>query len=253
MITFSIQSGSNGNCIYVEAGDKQLLFDAGVSGKRARERMAKHGRCPKDADAVFISHEHSDHIRNAGVFHRMFDVPVYVTPKTLQANQCNIGRLTDVRYFEAGDSICLDGVKVHTVPTPHDAVDTVSFIVEFDGRRLGIFTDLGHPFAMLQDLLESVDAAYLESNYDVDMLQRGPYPEYLKQRIAGSGGHLSNAESAAVLRRAAHRRLKWIALSHLSQENNTPETALETHRETVGRNLPFHVASRHEASQLLEL
>jgi len=253
MITFSIQSGSNGNCIYVEAGDTRLLFDAGVSGKRARDRMAEHGRCPDDVDALFISHEHGDHIRSAGVLHRMFNVPVYVTKPTLNANGWHLGQLDDVRHFEAGQSIRLDGVVVHTIPTPHDAVDTVSFVVEFDGRRLGIFTDLGHPFSLLAELLESVDAAYLESNYDVGMLEKGPYPEHLKMRIAGGGGHLSNKESADVLRRSVHRRMKWIALSHLSEENNTPETALEAHRKTVGHDLPFHVASRHAVSPMWEL
>jgi len=252
MITFSIQSGSNGNCFYVEAGDTRLLFDAGVSGKRARDRMAEHGRCPDDVDALFISHEHGDHIRSAGVFHRMFDVPVYVTKPTLNANGWHLGQLDDVRHFEAGQSIRIDGVVVHTIPTPHDAVDTVSFIIEHDDRRLGIFTDLGHPFSLLAELLESVDAAYLESNYDVGMLEKGPYPEHLKMRIAGGGGHLSNKESADVLRRLAHRRMKWIALSHLSEENNTPETAVDTHRTRIGRDLPIHVASRHAVSSMLE-
>lgn len=253
MITFSIQSGSNGNCIYVEAGDTRLFFDAGVSGKRAKERMAEHGRCPSDVDALFVSHEHGDHIRSAGVFHRMFDVPVYVTKRTLNANGWDLGRIDDVRHFEAGESIRLNGIVVHTIPTPHDAVDTVSFIVEFDDRRLGIFTDLGHPFRMLSELLESADAAYLESNYDVGMLDEGPYPEHLKMRIAGGGGHLSNKESADVLRRSVHRRMKWIALSHLSEENNAPEIALDTHQSMVSRDLPFHLASRYAVSPMLEV
>ena len=106
---------------------------------------------------------------------------------------------------------------------------------------------------LLAELLESVDAAYLESNYDVGMLDEGPYPEHLKMRIAGGGGHLSNKESADVLRRSVHRRMKWIALSHLSEENNTPETALGAHRQTVGRDLPIHVASRYGVSPLLEV
>ncbi len=253
MITFSIQSGSNGNCIYVEAGDTRLLFDAGVAGKRAKERMAEHGRCPQDADALFISHEHTDHIRYAGVFQRRFDLPIYITRPTLQANPRSLGPLSDVRHFEAGQSICIGAVAVHTILTPHDAVDTVSFVVEFDGCRLGIFTDLGHPFPILVELLKSVHAAYLESNYDVDMLEIGPYPEYLKRRIRGKGGHLSNEESAEVLRRAAHRKLKWIALSHLSRQNNSPESALETHRSKVGHDLPLHLASRYAVSPLWEV
>lgn len=253
MITFSIQSGSNGNCVHVEAGETRLLFDAGVTGKRTIERMAEHGRCPQDADALFISHEHSDHIRYAGVFHRMFDLPIYITSKTFQANSWSLGKLGDVRHFDAGGSVEVGSVVVHTIPTPHDAADTVSFIVEFNGRRLGIFTDLGHPFPLLAELLQSVDAAYLESNYDVEMLESGSYPEQLKSRIKGRGGHLSNDESAELVRRSAHRRLKWIALSHLSAQNNTHAMALETHRTTVGRDLPFHLASRYGVSPVLEV
>lgn len=253
MITFSIQSGSNGNCIYVEAGDTRLLFDAGVSGRRAKERMAEHGRHPRDCDALFISHEHGDHIDHAGVFHRMFEVPIYITKPTMQAKRYNLGRLSDVRYFEAGESIHIDGVVVHTVSTPHDAVDTVSFIIEHAGRRLGIFTDLGHPFPLLAESLSSLDAAYLESNYDAAMLANGPYPDFLKERIAGGGGHLSNDQAADVVRQSAHGRLQWVTLAHLSEDNNTPETALETHREAVGSRMTFHVASRCSTSPLLEV
>jgi phosphoribosyl 1,2-cyclic phosphodiesterase len=188
IITFSIQSGSNGNCIYVEAGDRRLLFDAGVSGRVARQRMAEHGRDPADCDALIISHDHSDHVRGAGVFQRMFGLPVYLTRRTRAAIRGDLGRLDDVRYFATGDTLELGAVRVHTASTPHDAADGAVFVVEYAGARLGIFTDLGHVFCGLDGLLDSVDAAYLESNYDVDMLLDGPYPYYLKRRITGHGG-----------------------------------------------------------------
>lgn len=248
--TFSIQSGSNGNCVYVEAGGKRLLFDAGVSGKVLRTRMAEHGRSPDDVDALFISHEHSDHVRCAGVFQRLFDLPIYMTHATHRATRCDLGRLQDVRYFNSGETIEFGPVRVHTVPTPHDAVDTVMFVVEFDGARLAILTDLGHAFKGLVDILEQVDAAYLESNYDPDMLETGPYPPHLKARIAGNGGHVSNVDSAQVVRKVASSRHKWIALSHLSEQNNQPELALATHREIVGATFPFDVSSRYAVSPL---
>jgi phosphoribosyl 1,2-cyclic phosphodiesterase len=248
IITFSIQSGSNGNCIYVEAGDRRLLFDAGVSGRVVRQRMAEHGRDPADCDALIISHDHSDHVRGAGVFQRMFGLPVYLTRRTRAAIRGDLGRLDDVRYFATGDTLELGAVRVHTASTPHDAADGAVFVVEYAGARLGIFTDLGHVFCGLDGLLDSVDAAYLESNYDVDMLLDGPYPYYLKRRITGHGGHLSNLDAAQLVRGAVRGRHQWIALAHLSGENNHPDLALDTHRAVVGRTLPCWVSPRDRVS-----
>lgn len=250
ILTFSIQSGSNGNCIYVEAGETRLLFDAGVSGRTVRDRMAEHGRRPEDCDALIISHDHSDHTRCAGIYQRMFGLPMYLTPKTRGAIRGDLGKLGETHYFQAGDVITIGDVRVYTFRTPHDAADGVVFVVEHDNRRLGIFTDLGHVFPGLDELVAGVDAAYLESNYDVTMLLDGPYPYYLKERITGSGGHLSNTDSAKLVKRIAGRRHAWIALSHLSEQNNHPEIALNEHAECVGRDFPFSISSRETVSPM---
>ncbi|MEK6800013.1 MAG: MBL fold metallo-hydrolase [Planctomycetota bacterium] len=251
MRTFSLQSGSNGNSIYVEADGVKLLFDAGLSGSTAERRMAHHGRDIREVHALIISHDHVDHIRGAGVFQRKFGLPIYVTKPTLAATWCGLGKLTDVRYFTSGDTLTFGPVKVHTIRTPHDAVDGVVFVVEYDGKRLGIFTDLGHPFRELHALLESVDAAFLESNYDPDMLETGDYPHQLKERIRGPGGHLSNGESAGLLRDIGRKRPKWVAVAHLSQENNLPELAIAAQHNAVGRDYPVHLASRYDCSPML--
>jgi len=250
VITFSLQSGSNGNAIYVEADGVRLLFDAGISGRQARLRMAFHGRDIRDVQALILSHDHTDHVRRAGVYQRKFHLPVYVTRRTLAAIRDPLGPLCDVRHFRAGQTLEFGRVRVHTIPTPHDAADPVIFVVEANRRRLGIFTDLGHPFARLRRLLEEVDAAYLESNYDPQMLEDVPYPAYLKARIRGPHGHLSNDEAADLVR-LLRRRPKWIALAHLSEQNNEPEVALHTHRTRLGRTYPLHVATRYEVSPLL--
>ncbi len=249
MITFSLQSGSNGNSIYVEAGDTRLLFDAGISGKQAEGCMRRHGRAIRDVQALIISHDHSDHIHCAGVFHRKFGLPIHMTRTTHQATYCNLGPLSDVRYFQAGEPLRFNRVTVHTLPTPHDAADGVAFIVEHEGKRLGVFTDLGHPFPELARWLGDLDACYLESNYDPDMLAKGPYPYALQQRIRGDGGHLSNQESADLIRTAGPR-LRWAVLAHLSEHNNHPQLALDTHHQCLGRDYPLHVASRYEVSDL---
>ena len=252
MLTFSLQSGSNGNSIYVEADGARLLFDAGISGQQAQRRMARHGRDIRGVDAVLLSHDHADHVRCAGIYQRLFGLPIYVTELTHEAIGHQLGKAPDVRHFDAGESLSFGPVTVHTYPTPHDAVDGVVFVVECRGRRLGILTDLGHPFEGLAELLASVDAAYLESNYDPRMLEEGPYPLELKARIRGVGGHLSNEESAELVRLSG-RRHKWIALAHLSEQNNHPSVALQTHRAVLGGDQSLTVAGRYGVSELLRV
>lgn len=253
MITFSLQSGSNGNSIYVEACGQNLIFDAGITGDMAQRRMATHDRDMNDVDALFISHNHSDHIRCAGVFHRKFGIPIYMTKKTEQYAGHKLGRIEGVRYFASGDSVALPGVTIHTIPTPHDAVDGVAFVVEAAGKQLGILTDLGHPFPRLCELLQSVDAAYLECNYDPHLLETGPYPAELRARITGLGGHLSNNEAAGLLESCGRRRPKWVAVAHLSRDNNRPEFALGAIQSTMGEGFPVHHASRYHTSECLRV
>ncbi len=251
MLTCALQSGSNGNAIYVEAAGVGLLFDAGLSARRVQERLARKGRAAHGVQALILSHAHADHTRGAGVCHRLFGWPVYATPGTYAAIRRQFGpvRGDGVRWFAPGQTLAFGAVRVHTLPTPHDARESVAFIVEAEGRRLGIFTDLGHPFGALARALCEVHAAYLESNYDPHLLDTGPYPPELKARIRGQAGHLSNDEAAALLHRCCPRP-SWIALAHLSAENNTPELALAAARQRVGASYPLHVTSRYEVSEL---
>lgn len=254
MLTFSLQTGSNGNAIYVEADGVRLLFDAGISGRQAKLRMAEHGRSMHDLDAVIISHDHSDHVKHAGVFQRMFRVPIYCTEPTFQAARWRIGKVQDVNHFVAGQTLefANGAVRVHTIPTPHDAVDGVCFVVESSDGSVGIFSDLGHPFLQLRAALESVDAAYIESNYDPQMLIDGPYPQATKDRIRGDGGHISNNEAAGLLG-SIGKRLQWAALIHLSNDNNHPDVALETHRATLGDDYPLLIATRYQVTEALHI
>ena len=251
VLTFSIQSGSNGNALYVEADGVRLLFDAGITGASAQRRMAVHDRDIHDVDALIISHDHTDHVRYAGVYQRKFGLPVYITRATQEAVWSNLGELHDVRHFLSGDVLRFGSVAVHTIPTPHDAADGVAFVIEWEGKRLGILSDLGHPFDGLQRILESLDAAYLESNYDPRMLDESAYPAWLRARIRGQGGHLSNNEAAALLGACGRRRPAWIAVTHLSRDNNHPDLAIAAHREAVGQSYPVYHASRYQTSELL--
>lgn len=253
MQTFSLQSGSNGNSIYVEAGETRLLFDAGISGDQAENRMKKHHRRIRDVQALIISHDHWDHTRGAGVFHRKFGIPVYMTERVYRALRDKIGKLKEVRRFLPGEKLCFGDVAVQTIPTPHDGIDSVCFMVEHTGRRLGILTDLGCPFLGLAEALEQVDAAYLESNYDPEMLRNGPYSDQLKRRIMGGRGHISNEEAAELAARCIGRRMKWLAAAHLSEQNNRPQLALEATQRRVGKMLDVQVASRYDVGPVMEV
>ncbi len=253
MRIISLQSGSNGNCIYVEAGGARLLFDAGISGATDAERLSHHGRDIRQVDALIISHDHSDHIRAAGIFQRKFGIPLHVTSRTLAAAQtrCSLGKLSEVCHFRSGGTLRIGGATVQTVPTPHDGEDGTIFIVDDGRHRLGIMTDLGHVFQDLGHLINSCDAVLLESNYDPQMLANGPYPRYLKERIKGPRGHISNREAAELLGGAVGSRLRWAFIGHLSEQNNSPQVAMKTHREVMGDGFPVRVASRYAVSEVM--
>ena len=253
MIAIALQSGSSGNCIYVETGGVKLIFDAGICGIAAQRRLAAYGRDIGEVNAVIISHDHSDHARHAGVYQRKYGLPLYFTERTLDASEkrCGLGRLHDVRLFRAGDELAFGGVKVRTVSTPHDGEDGAVFVVGSGAKRLGIMTDLGHVFEGLAAEVASLDAVFIESNYDPEMLKSGPYPAFLKRRIQGPRGHISNIESAELL--LAGRYLRWACLSHLSGENNDPAVALRTHREVLGESIALYTASRQAPTGMFRL
>ena len=255
MTVIPLQSGSNGNCVYVESGLTGVLFDAGISGIKAEQRLARFGRDIRQIQAVIVSHEHIDHISCAGIFQRKYGLPLYVTKATLaKASKWNrIGRLSDINYFEPGQTIYCANLSIETIPTPHDGIESVAFIVEDNDRRLGILTDLGHVFEGLPEMIRSLDALLLESNYDPTLLDSGPYPPALKRRIKGEGGHISNFESAELLRSAATSRLKWVCLAHLSEQNNTPSIAVETHTKIIPTEIELFTASRFQAVKLPHL
>ena len=255
MKVITLQSGSNGNCVYVEGCGVRLLLDAGISGLQAQRRLAEHRRDIHDVDAVIISHDHADHSRCAGVYQRKFHLPLYAAPRCLRMAdaRCGLGELKDVHHFEPGQTLHFGRLTVQTVPTPHDGIDAVAFVVCGEGKKLGVLTDLGHVFEKLSSVVASLNALILESNYDPEMLRRGPYPPALQRRILGPGGHLSNVEAAELVAQAATGRLKWLCLAHLSEQNNTPQLALDTHRKVIPRHLRLLAASRWRAGEMLQV
>ena len=251
----SLQSGSNGNCIFAETNGIRLLFDAGLTGAKTEERLAEVGVDVRSVHGVLISHDHSDHVKGAGVLQRKFDLPIWITRKTCEAAAANWKHpvhLESPQLFKAGQSIRFDnGVTVETLPTPHDGVDGVGFVIDDGSLRFGIFTDLGHVFPKLKQVFPTLDGILIESNYDPKMLDASEnYPAWLKDRIRGKLGHLSNQDAASLIKNAG-ARLRVACLAHLSLENNTPELALEPYQAKEFKRLfPIHVVPRDRCVEL---
>jgi len=232
-----------------------LLFDAGLTGVQTKQRLESFGVGIETVRAVVISHAHSDHVYYAGVLQRQYNLPIWMTSGTFQKMeqaQGKLGRVCEPWLFHGGEILRFDSVNVETLPTTHDAPDGVCFVIDNGAVRLGIMTDLGSQFLGLKESIATLDAVFLESNYDPEMLKNGEYPEVLKQRIQSDHGHLSNEDAAELLLKSG-KRLRWACLAHLSDKNNHPTVALETHRKILGETLPLHVASRYEVSEILEL
>ncbi|MEL6105395.1 MAG: MBL fold metallo-hydrolase [Planctomycetota bacterium] len=254
MEVICLQSGSSGNCAYVECDDVRLLIDAGISARQVDVRLKSLGKDSGALSALLISHDHSDHTRCLGTIHRRFDLPIHVSRATLRTVQRKRkqGELRQIRYFESDESFRIGHVTVETIRTPHDAADPVAFVIDDGVKRLGVLTDLGHSFRRLTDVIGTLDAVVLESNYDPAMLIESRYPDMLKSRIAGDRGHISNPDAVELLQKASPD-LQWAMLAHLSEECNDPEVALRTHRKTLGPNLKLCCADRYRVSELLRI
>ncbi|MDR1964380.1 MAG: MBL fold metallo-hydrolase [Planctomycetaceae bacterium] len=251
----SLQSGSNGNCYFVESGDVRLLIDAGITASRTAERLNLLGVDTASIQGIVVSHAHSDHLCGTGVLHRKYQIPVWLSQGTYHHAAATasiakkLGKLQEPHLFHAGETLRFGGLTIETIATPHDSPDSVCFVLDNGSVRFGIMTDLGCCFLGLGGIVETLNAMLLESNYDTKMLESGPYPEELKQRIKSNYGHLSNDESAGLIRKHG-KKLRWVCLGHLSENNNTPEKTLDTHRKIVGDNLNIVIASRYQCTEI---
>jgi phosphoribosyl 1,2-cyclic phosphodiesterase len=244
----SINSGSNGNCYYVGNGREAVLVDAGISCREIEKRMARLSLSLKDVRAIFISHEHSDHIKGVEVLSRKHKLPVYITSSTYKNSGLFLNE--DLLFsFEPYQTVEIGGLSILPFPKLHDASDPHSFVVSGNGVNIGVFTDIGEPCEHVIKAFKSCHAAFLESNYDEQMLEEGGYPFYLKRRIRSSVGHLSNRQALDLLNvhRAGH--LSTVLLSHLSRDNNSPQLVQKLFDEHAG-DTKMVVASRDYESEV---
>lgn len=218
-----LASGSKGNSIYIESEKTRILIDAGLSALQLSKRLADIGVDIADLDAVFITHEHSDHCRGIGPLSRRYGVPIYIHRDTY-AMLPNIGEISHC-FFDVGQSISCKDLEVSSFAITHDAVSPVGFTVDTLAGKIGVATDLGIVTRLVQQQLRQCRALIIETNHDEDMLRDGPYPWDLKQRIRSKHGHLSNTEGAQLLQDLLWSGLEAIFLAHLSETNNTPSLA----------------------------
>lgn len=246
MIRFGLlASGSKGNSILVASPDAKILIDSGLSYKRLCERVAACGETLDDLKAVFVTHEHSDHVGGVGVLARKLRVPIHMTQGTFENLPESVGDIPDVVFFEAGESLLVDGLSVTSYTVSHDAADPVSFVVESDDCKLAVASDLGYASHLVKNRLSGARALVLESNYCPEMLARGSYPVYIQQRIRSRQGHLSNQDMNVLLAEVLHDGLEYVVAAHVSQENNSRRHV----HEMASRVLEDHPAQLFVARQ----
>lgn len=229
MLTFTtLASGSLGNAALVSCGDTHILLDTGISAKRVTAGLAALGVKPHQLSAILITHEHSDHISGLRVFTKKNRVPVHATGPTCRQLCCKAASLDDlVRVQEAGTGVQIGSLWVESFPTPHDAACSVGYSIAGEGGRMVLCTDLGYVTDEVRRAVEGCGLLVCETNHDVDWVRSGPYPYYLKQRILGDRGHLSNEAGAELAAFAVATGARSVILAHLSQTNNTPARAYE--------------------------
>ncbi|MCB9480800.1 MAG: MBL fold metallo-hydrolase [Desulfobacteraceae bacterium] len=221
-----LASGSTGNSIFVSNNNTKILIDAGLSGAEIQKRLAIIGEDPENIQAIIITHEHTDHVKGAGVLSRRFKIPVYGNKRTLSASASCIKTPCETKFFESGTPFFIGEMRINPFSISHDASDPCGFTIKSGNSKLGIATDLGTATALVKTRLKNCTGLVLEANHDPYLLATGPYPWSLKQRVKGRTGHLSNEEARDLLGEIAGKNLKNIILGHLSKENNCPAKAL---------------------------
>lgn len=247
----SLNSGSNGNCYYIGNDREAILIDAGISCKETEKRMLRSGLSIEKIKAIFISHEHADHISGLAVLSKKYQIPVYITPATLRAARTKIEKHL-IHTFQSDETVAIGQLHIIPFQKEHDADDPHSFIICQGKSKVGVFTDIGIACEKVIHYFKQCDAAFLESNYDEDMLMNGSYPFILKKRITNGKGHLSNKQALELYKMHRPAHMSHLILSHLSSNNNRPDIVQSLFsRHAEGRTVV--VASRYEETPVYSI
>ena len=243
----SLNSGSNGNCYYVGNHSEAVLIDVGISCRETEKRMKQLSLPMKTVKAIFVSHEHGDHIKGVSTLANKYNLPVYITSATAKHGPILIKHL--VKSFTANETVNIGGLTVIPFTKKHDAIDPHSFIIRYKETTVGVFTDIGIACEQVTQYFKLCHAVFLEANYDEAMLENGRYPHHLKTRIRGGQGHLSNRQALELFIQHRPSFMTHLLLSHLSKENNSPELA-EALFTKHAANTHIIVASRYQATHV---
>lgn len=247
----SLNSGSNGNCYYVGNGREAVLIDAGISCRETEKRMKRSGLDMATVKAIFVSHEHGDHITGVPGLSKKFRLPVYITPATHAHGRIPLEEEL-IRSFQPHQAISIGALSITAFPKFHDAADPHSFLVSAEKVNVGVFTDLGVSCDQLVRYFKQCNAAFLEANYDTAMLEKGNYPYHLKKRISGGQGHLSNEQALQLFLTHRPAYMSHLLLAHLSKNNNHPKLVEELFQPHAG-NTEIIVASRYQETGVYEV
>ena len=244
----SINSGSNANCYYVGNRHEAVLIDAGLSCRETEKRMKLLGLAMDRIKAIFVSHEHTDHINGINSICKKYKLPVYITPSTLKQSSLYIEK-EYIHHFKHNRAVTIGGLTITPFTKFHDAADPHSFIISNDKVNIGVITDIGHACKEVIKAFKKCDAVFLESNYCEDMLANGSYPYHLKKRISSDEGHLSNTQALELFLKHQTKRLQLLILSHLSQNNNKPAIVESLFAPHAGK-VKIVIAPRYAATEV---
>jgi len=252
-----LASGSKGNCTYIEGDSGALLIDAGLSAKELLKRLEKAGGSPDLVKGILLTHEHSDHMKGVDVLARKLEIPVYATHGSLWQfeEKRKSDKAVTLSPCKKNEQFTIDGFRVTAFSTYHDACDPCGFLIGENGNRAAYCTDTGRISEKILEYLKMSDYAILESNHCPDMLENGPYPRFLKERIRDENrGHLSNIAASECLK-SLKNEISGTLLAHLSEENNTPEKALDNASGALcgDCSVTLGVALQHEISATIRL
>ncbi len=257
----AIASGSSGNCTFLQAGSKMFLIDVGISGKKAVQGLSELGIDPYDIQGIFITHEHIDHIRGVGIFSRKHNTPIYATQKTwhkiLTEKMIGDVKEENIKHLDKETNLEMDELTIFPYTIYHDAIDPVGYAFFYQNKKITIATDIGVVDEWIISHLKGSHGILLEFNHDINMLEAGGYPYYLKKRILSDVGHLNNEAAAKALTDIYHTDMQWAILGHLSKDNNVPDLAyltakmaLEEKDIMIGRDIKVSVAKRDCVSEV---
>ena len=247
----SLNSGSNGNCFYIGNNTESILVDAGISCREIEKRMDRSGLLMENVKGIFVSHEHSDHISGLSQVAKKFNLPVYITQTTLTNSRLCLDKQV-IRSFTAFEPINIGSLAITAFPKFHDASDPYSFTISSNSVKIGVYTDIGRPCHNLVAQFSECHAAFLEANYDDKMLDSGSYPFYLKKRIRGGYGHLSNEQALDLFKAYRPPFMTHLFLSHLSKNNNCPDL-LNNLFKNHSNGVKIIIAPRHEETAVYHI